>query len=48
MTEQPPDEVSGRSDDDSDVGWGEDAASADELRRRMEWYARERPPHASE
>ena len=29
-----------RSDDDSDVGWGDEPTQRDE-----DWYRRERPPH---
>jgi len=35
-----------QSSDDTDTGWGDDAA--DPRERDAEWYERERPPHHGE
>ena len=41
-----PDPVSDvRSDDDRDLGWGEDLDPADRDRRDARWYEEQRPPH---
>ncbi|MHA3704922.1 hypothetical protein ACXR2U_22340 [Jatrophihabitans sp. YIM 134969] len=34
-----------RSDDDRDVGWGEDLDRADRGDRDRRWYEEQRPPH---
>jgi hypothetical protein len=34
-----------RSDDDRDIGWGDDLDDADRGRRDARWYEEQRPPH---
>lgn len=34
-----------RSDDDRDVGWGDDLDRADAAERDARWYEEQRPPH---
>jgi hypothetical protein len=33
------------TEDEREIGWGDDAGAFDGERRDEEWYRRERPPH---
>jgi hypothetical protein len=42
------DPMSGRSQDDTDAGWGDERAGNGEGSRDKDWYLRETPPHHGE